>query len=229
MRHIIPAAGIVLAAHIGVLILILYTRDQPVERPIESHTISAELISETPAPVAAPAALKSSAPPQPAPPKSHPRPHPAEHHVSTVKSTPTPAKLSDTPSSIAPATPADSPPTPATQATPAATLPAAPVISRETMTINAPKDVAHLDCDIAKPAYPPLSKRMNETGTAVVHFVVGLSGNLEDIKLQKSSGYSRLDNTALEAMHASACHPYMEDGKPVRAAYSQPFAFNFSN
>ena len=97
------------------------------------------------------------------------------------------------------------------------------------MALAAPKNVSHLDCNIVQPDYPMLSKRRGETGVAYVHFVVGLTGKLENIELKKSSGYSRLDDAALSAMRNSSCKPYMEDGQPVRAAYTQPFDFSLQD
>ena len=94
------------------------------------------------------------------------------------------------------------------------------------MALNAPKNVSHLDCRIVAPDYPARSKRLGETGTAYVRFVVGLAGEIEDVELKKSSGFERLDNAALEAMRASTCKPYTENGTPVRAAYTQPFDFS---
>lgn len=94
------------------------------------------------------------------------------------------------------------------------------------MALSAPRDVPHLDCRIAQPEYPMLSRRRGETGIAYVRFVVGLTGRIEDIALKQSSGFGRLDDAALAAMHDSACKPYIEDGQPVRAAYTQPFDFN---
>jgi protein TonB len=104
-----------------------------------------------------------------------------------------------------------------------------PAIGRPTLALGAPKDVSHLDCNIAAPEYPALSRRRNETGTAVVRFVVGLTGRIENIELKKTSGSSRLDDAALDAMRASACKPYKENGEPVRAAYSQPFVFSLDD
>ncbi|MEA3111409.1 MAG: periplasmic protein TonB, partial [Caballeronia sp.] len=60
-------------------------------------------------------------------------------------------------------------------------------------------------------------------------FVVGLTGRIENIELKKTSGSSRLDDAALDAMRASACKPYKENGEPVRAAYSQPFVFSLDD
>jgi protein TonB len=177
--------------------------------------------------VAAPAAVQSVAPPPPTPappvhtkPKVQPKP--------TPKPTPAPLREAPAPSpvTIAPPQPA-APAAPVAPPTPAA--PAAPAISRQTMEVSAPKNVSHLDCKIAKPDYPALSRRRGETGTAYVKFVVGLTGKLENIELKKSSGFSRLDDAALAAAHASACKPYLEDGQPIRAAYTQPYNFNLED
>jgi protein TonB len=106
---------------------------------------------------------------------------------------------------------------------------AAPAIGRPTMEISAPKNVAHLDCSIAKPDYPALSRRRGETGTAYVRFVVGLTGSLENIELKKSSGFDRLDDAALAAVRATTCKPYVENGVPIRAAYTQPYQFGLDD
>ncbi|EDZ99014.1 TonB family protein, partial [Burkholderia sp. H160] len=118
-------------------------------------------------------------------------------------------------------------PAPAAPTTPPAA--AAPAIGKPTMEISAPKNVSHVECNIAHPDYPTLSKRRHETGIASVRFVIGLSGKLENIELTKSSGYSRLDAAAVAAMHASACKPYLENGEPVRATYTQSFNFDLTD
>ncbi len=109
--------------------------------------------------------------------------------------------------------------------TPATATATAPAIERPALALSAPKNVSHVDCNIAKPDYPDPSKRRGENGTAIVRFVVGLTGRIENIQLQKSSGYPRLDDAALGAIHASECQPYTENGEAIRAAYSQLFVF----
>lgn len=74
-----------------------------------------------------------------------------------------------------------------------------------------------------------MSKRRRENGTAIVRFVVGLTGRIDTMQLQKSSGYARLDEAALAAVHASACQPYSENGVVMRAAYSQSFVFGLTD
>ena len=223
--RVLTATALVAAVHVALLAVILTLRHDPVQPALESRVMTAQLLP--PAPVAAPAAVQSVAPPPPTPtppvhskPKVQPKP--------TPKPTPAPLREAPAPSpvTVAPPEPA-APAAPAAPPTPAA--PAAPAIGRQTMEISAPKNVSHLDCNIAKPDYPALSRRRGETGTAYVKFVVGLTGKLENIELKKSSGFSRLNDAALAAAHASACKPYLEDGQPIRAAYTQPYNFNLED
>ncbi|HZZ10966.1 MAG TPA: energy transducer TonB [Paraburkholderia sp.] len=221
----IIAIGAVAAIHIALLAVIMTLRHDPVQPVLESKVMTAQLLA--PAPVAAPVAMQSLAPPPPKPtppvhtkPKLQPKP--------TPRPTPTPMPVSNAPSPTPVAAPDPTPPAaPAAPAAPPAQ--AAPAIGRQTMEIAAPKNVAHLECNIAKPDYPSLSRRRGETGVAFVSFVVGLSGKIESVQLKKSSGFSRLDDAAVAAMHASACKPYLENGQPVRAAYNQPFDFSLSD
>jgi protein TonB len=226
--RVVSAVTVVVLVHAALIALLVTIRNEPPARALESRAITAELLS--PAPAAAPVAVQSPAP-QPAPrvkPQAELKPVPAPK----VKSEPlpqdaTPSLNAPAPSELAPPAPAASPAPPATQA--AAAAPAGPAVDRETLAIAAPKEVAHLDCSIAKPAYPSLSRRRGEAGTASVHFVVGLTGKIEGIELKKSSGFSRLDEAAMAAMRASACRPYVENGTPVLATYTQPFTFGFDD
>jgi protein TonB len=228
--RVIAAGVAVVGIHVGLLAIALTMRNEPSPRPVESKTITAELISAAPPqPVAAPAAIQSTPvppPPEPVPPKPTPKLKPTVQP--RVKAAPTPLPETTAPSTIAAAAPEATPSPPAPPA-PAAPPAAAPAIGRPTMSLNAPKDVAHLECNIAMPEYPALSRRRGESGTAVVKFVVGLTGKIENIELKKSSGSSRLDDAALDAMRSSACKPYKENGEAIRAAYSQPFVFGLND
>jgi periplasmic protein TonB len=225
--RMIAAIVAVAAIHVALLIVLLTQRNDVPPRPIEAKTITAELISSAPPqPVAAPAAIQSTptpVPPKPVPPKPAVKPKVQPHE----KATPAPQPQTDAPSPLAAAAP-ETAPAPAAPA-PAPAEPAAPAIGRPTMQLSAPKDVAHLDCSIATPDYPAMARRRGESGTAVVRFVVGLTGAIENIELKKTSGSSSLDQAALDAMHQSACKPYKENGEAIRAAYSQPFVFGLND
>ncbi|WP_133663864.1 energy transducer TonB [Paraburkholderia sp. BL10I2N1] len=225
--RVASATGAVVAIHVALVAVVLATRNEPVPRALESRTITAELLSPTP--VAAPVAIQSApTPPKPVPPvpqtkpKGQPRP--------TPKPAPTPLPEGATPSQHEIATPEPAPPAPPAPALASpAPATAAPAVGKPTMALSAPKSVAHLDCSIVAPDYPALSKRRGETGTAYVRFVVGLTGKIESIELKKSSGYNRLDDAAVAAMHDSACKPYVENGEPVRVTYTQPFTFGLTD
>ncbi|WP_087740106.1 energy transducer TonB [Paraburkholderia piptadeniae] len=225
-RRIAVVAALVAAIHVAALAVAFTIRESVPLRPIESRTITAELIS--PAPVTAPAAIQSTPtpPPKPTPvqkvkPKLQPRPTPKPTRV------PLPVAQAPLQHDIAAPEPAQpAPPAPATP--PSVAEPGAPAAGKPTMALSAPKNVSHLDCSIVQPDYPTLSRRRGEVGTAMIHFVVGLTGRIENIELKRSSGYDRLDQAALDAMRSSSCKPYLENGEPVRAAYTQPFNFNLN-
>lgn len=228
--RVVTAIAIVAAAHVAALAVLMTLRHDPVQPTLESHVMTAQLLP--PAPQAAPVAMQSIAPPPPTPtPPVHTKPKVQPKPTPKPKPTPTPLPVAQAPSPTPAAAPDPTPPAPAAPPVPAAppAQQAAPAISRETMQITAPKNVSHLDCNIAKPDYPALSRRRGETGTAYVKFVVGLTGKLESIELKKSSGFGRLDDAALAAVQASVCKPYLENGQPIRVTYTQPYDFNLND
>nr|WP_057929463.1 energy transducer TonB [Burkholderia ambifaria] len=223
-RVIAVAVG-VLAAHAIMLTAAWLHRNAPPPKSVEVQSITAQFI--TPAPIAQQVAAESI--PQPAPPKPTPRVKPKVEPKPVQKSAkPTPQPVAQSPApSPTPAPAAD--PTPA----PAAPAPAAPAAvpgpARETMQVSAPKNVPTLQCNFVKPDYPSMSRRRGESGTAYVHFVVGVTGKLESVDLQKSSGYPRLDDAALDAMRSTTCRPYIENGQAIRAARTQPYNFGLTD
>ncbi|UEP26860.1 MULTISPECIES: energy transducer TonB [unclassified Burkholderia] len=223
-RVITVAVG-VLAAHAIMLAAAWLHRNAPPPKSVEVQSITAQLI--TPAPIAQQVAAESI--PQPAPPKPTPRVKPKVEPKPVQKAAkPAPQPVAQSPApSPTPAPAAD--PTPA-PAAPAAAAPAAtPAPARETMQVSAPKNVPALQCNFVKPDYPSMSRRRGESGTAYVHFVVGVTGKIESVELQKSSGYPRLDDAALDAMRSTTCRPYIENGQAIRAARTQPYNFGLTD
>ncbi|MGF6702175.1 protein TonB [Paraburkholderia sp. MM5496-R1] len=223
--------GAVIVAHLVLLAIALSARNRIVERPVEPRTITASLLSpEPPAPVVSPPAPPPPAavvPTAPTPPVTHP----------AVRVKPAPQPRAQVPRSVEKPVPTPSPTRestaqPVTQAAvPTAAAPSAasaPAVHPAVPASTEPRNVSHVDCSIPKPDYPDIAKRRGEHGTAIVRFVVGLSGHIETAQLQTSSGSARLDDAALAAVHAGACQPYTENGTPVRAAYSQSFVFGLT-
>jgi TonB family protein len=59
-------------------------------------------------------------------------------------------------------------------------------------------DAAYLNN--AAPNYPPLSRRLKEQGLVMLTVYVNASGRAEQVTIKKSSGFSRLDSAAIEAV-----------------------------
>jgi protein TonB len=65
-----------------------------------------------------------------------------------------------------------------------------------------------------KPEYPAVSRRMEETGTVVLNFLIGTDGRVAESKVESSSGHPRLDEAAKTAMELCKFKPGTVDGKP---------------
>ncbi|SAL19266.1 TonB-like protein [Caballeronia cordobensis] len=222
--RVIAACAAVVAIHVALLGAALTLRNEPLPRPIEAKSITAQLISETPQPAPQPVAVETPPPPKPVP-QPVPKPQPKPKVKPKIEPKPTPMPVTEAPSQIAAPAPEPTPPAPPQPAPP----PAAPAIGKPSMDLAAPKNVAHLSCNIAQPDYPAMAKRRGETGTAVIRLTVGLSGKIENVTLQKSSGSSRLDDAALDAVRGSACSPYKENGEAIRATATVPFVFSLND
>jgi protein TonB len=68
----------------------------------------------------------------------------------------------------------------------------------------------------AKPAYPRASLRANEEGIVKLKLLVGSDGRVIESHIERSSGFTRLDEAAREALSLCAFQPATLDGKPVQ-------------
>ena len=102
-------------------------------------------------------------------------------------------------------------------AAPAESRPAGPVTLGVELSVSCPERTA--------PNYPLLSRRMNETGTAVLRVELDEQGQVATARVATGSGHARLDDAALTAVKAWRCNPAQRNGQPVRAVALQPFKF----
>jgi protein TonB len=65
-----------------------------------------------------------------------------------------------------------------------------------------------------QPEYPAASKRLEETGTTVLRFLIDTSGKVVESKVQTSSGFPRLDEAARAALSQCQFKPGTVDDKP---------------
>ena len=67
------------------------------------------------------------------------------------------------------------------------------------------------------PAYPAVSKRMEEEGTVTLRFLVSAEGKVLQSDIEKSSGFKRLDEAARIGLSACTFEPATVNGKPQQA------------
>ncbi len=81
--------------------------------------------------------------------------------------------------------------------------------------VHTPPVVDAKACD--KPQYPPAALRAQETGVVLVAFLIDVNGTVLESKVERSSGYRRLDEAARQALSLCKFKPATTDGKPERA------------
>jgi len=219
------AAGLlaVLALHGGVLYALWSARVIP--PPTEAVTLFVNFINPPP-PQPAPRVIPPPPPPQPQPPKpvkrEAPPPKPPHYHLATeapvtspreaVEPLPPPEPVIEPPPVAAPA-PVPSPPAPP----PAPPKPAGPVTLTSELAVSCPER--------KPPVYPPMSRRLGETGKVVLRVELDETGRVSTAQVASSSGSARLDAAALAAVKSWRCTPAQRDGQAVRSVATQPFNF----
>ncbi|ABF09156.1 periplasmic protein TonB [Cupriavidus metallidurans] len=166
-------------------------------------------------------------PPAPEPPKQQPQTPPKQVKVVTPR--PTPPKPQPTPTPVA-----SLPPSPtAIEAPPAPPAPPAP--APEPAAPAAPANAApravgigEIACSPPQVTYPSQSRRMGETGKTVVRLTTDETGHVVKTAIVTSSGSTRLDTAAVNAVQAMRCKPYMDNGRAVAVTAQQPINFELN-
>jgi protein TonB len=79
------------------------------------------------------------------------------------------------------------------------------------------------------PVYPMASRMRREEGRVVVLVRISAQGRVEDARVDTSSGYSRLDDSALDAARRARFKPLMRNGVALPAMARLPFDFVMRN
>ncbi|MCY1238034.1 hypothetical protein D9M69_489010 [compost metagenome] len=69
---------------------------------------------------------------------------------------------------------------------------------------------------------------MGETGKTVVRLTTDEAGKVIKTSVVSSSGSSRLDQAAVDAVQAMRCKPYMDNGRAVAVTAQQPIGFELN-
>lgn len=100
--------------------------------------------------------------------------------------------------------------------------PAAPVAAPAPVVAAPPRNPVKVAAVVdakscEKPAYPAASLRAGETGIVLLNFLINVDGNVLDSKVERSSGYRRLDEAAREALKLCRFRAGTVDGRPEQS------------
>ena len=76
--------------------------------------------------------------------------------------------------------------------------------------------------------YPDASKRVNEEGRCIVQMTVSASGKVVRESIQQSTGFPRLDEACLNAVHGQRMLPAIQHGVPVENTVAMPIAWKLT-
>jgi len=202
--------GAVLLAHIAVawLLTLGMLSHQPTMGEVD-NIIMASVIMDTPAPPAPK--------PQTVQPKIKPQPQPKPPPVVQPQLQPSPVVTQAAPSEAAPVVSAAAPATaPAAGNTRPNTTPSPAVVLPST-------DADYLNNPT--PPYPRISRRMGEQGTVVIRVFINTEGRAEKAEIRTSSGYTRLDDVALDTVKRWRFVPGKRAGVPEAMWFNVPVRF----
>jgi len=209
---------VVLALHGGVLYALWSARVIP--PPAEAVTLFVNFINPPP-----PQPTPRVVPPPPKPVKQAPPPKPPHYHLAAeapvaspqeaVEPLPPPEPVVEPPPVVAAPAPVQALLPPAPPAPPP--KPAGPVTLASELAVSCPER--------RPPVYPPMSRRLGETGKVVLRVELDETGRVSTAQVASSSGSARLDAAALAAVRSWRCNPAQRDGQAVRSVATQPFNF----
>lgn len=76
------------------------------------------------------------------------------------------------------------------------------------------------------PKYPQMSRRKGEEGIVTLIAEVSERGTVNSVKVEKSSGFRRLDAAAVEAMKSAVFHPAESGGRQIGSTVSLDVRFS---
>ena len=198
----------IVAIHILIFLLAIYGKNQQTLEVQPPVLISAHLIS----------AEKPQSQPQQKQPIS--KPVAQKKVVLLPKSTPVAPIAKPQTSSSHTAEPSKT----ASQIPPAENTAVSPAAA--STSIEAPHLDHALRLENAETPYPAASLRLGEKGTVVLRIYILANGSVGEVQLEATSGYSRLDNAAIQAVKRWHFIPAKQGGQPIAYWYVQPVFFD---
>ncbi|EXI73748.1 MAG: hypothetical protein AW07_02435 [Candidatus Accumulibacter sp. SK-11] len=103
--------------------------------------------------------------------------------------------------------------------------PAAPALPAQRAPLALGSELSVVCHHRPAPAYPPLSRRLEETGEVLLRVELGEDGSVAAARIERGSGHQRLDDAALAAVRGWRCSVPPAFGRAARAVALQPFRF----
>ncbi len=97
---------------------------------------------------------------------------------------------------------------------------------------SGPKTIASGAIEFILPpqtVYPAMSKRMGEQGKVVLRILISENGKPDQVQVQTSSGFSRLDEAGRQAGLRVLFKPHLEDGRAVPVYVLLPLNFQLTS
>ena len=163
----------------------------------------------------------------PEPPKTPPPPKPLQPVLTPPPAPQTPAPATPEPPAVL-AAPTAAPTAPAVQAAPPAPPPPAPPPASPAPAAPPKVELPSSKADYLHnppPEYPRMSKRLGEQGKVVLKVLIGPDGAPQKVELQTSSGFERLDKSAMEAAMRWRYVPGKRGGVAEAMWYQVPIQF----
>lgn len=232
--------GVIAVAVVGLHVLALWALQTGLLRRAAETVVPAEILVElwnhqpeaapSPAPVPKPAAQQPAAaaarpvvPQQPAPQLAPSPAVPIPATAATPAATATTAiatPLIATPEGNTRASGQNATEAPANSRATATAAPASPKIELPS------SDAADLDNPV--PKYPTISWNLGEQGVVILNLLIGVDGFVKEVKLEKSSGFHRLDQHALKEAWKLRFIPGKVDGIPQPMWKEKPFRYQLT-
>ncbi len=218
---------LVIAGHAAALtgLLKLHGERPPTEQPILVTLVPPEPVAVAPRPE----------PPKPQPKKTVEQPEPVKRQVEPQLQKP-PVRpesrlAADVPEPVAAMVPLAPAPAELLEKPASETAPAqsAPVKTAEREPQEEPVEPPRFNADYLAnpaPAYPPISRRTGEQGRVLLRVHVTAAGQPAQVALHKSSGYARLDETAVETVRNWKFVPARHGSHAVEAWVIVPIQFS---
>ena len=173
--------------------------------------VIATFITPEPEPIVMPEPMPLAPPepvvqPKPVPkPQPKPQPKPKPQPLPKAVASPDPAPATAPTGTLDPEPTAPATPTPA------------PTAAQASATTDAPAAIVMPSSSAAylnnpRPSYPAISKRMGEQGKVMLRVFVNAQGQPEQIQIQQSSGFDRLDKAAVDAVRRWKFTPGSRNG-----------------